>query len=203
MSLSVGKKGLSLYNTNHETLVLFLPFIVITFEAGFWEMLILGGPTAAGKNTIGHLVARQRQQCAVIDFDDVRNMFVKPHRPPWDGEAGRQDQLLGVELVCGLAIRFARAGWDVVVLDVVMAHTAPRYRELLAEHNPIIVQLLPHFAENRRRFLERGRILTDDEFLWAYKHQIQFADYDWRIDNTNLSSKQVAQQIIRKVYEAL
>ena len=163
-------------------------------------MLILGGSTASGKNTIGHLLAKQRQKCAVIDFDDVRKMFVKPHRPPWDGEAGRQDQLLGVEMVCGLADRFAQAEWDVVVLDVVMSHSAPRYRELLVEHNPVLVQLLPQFAENRRRFLERGRVLTDDEFLWVYEHQIAFTEYDWRIDNINLSPEHVSEQLNQKVW---
>ena len=83
-------------------------------------MLLLSGPTAAGKNTVAQQIARQRERCAIVDFDAVRAMFVHPHLAPWDGEAGAAQLLLGVEQVCGLAHGFARAGWDVIVLDVVM-----------------------------------------------------------------------------------
>ncbi len=45
-------------------------------------MLILSGPTAAGKNTVGRVLAQRRRRCAVVDFDAVRAMFVQPHRAP-------------------------------------------------------------------------------------------------------------------------
>ena len=53
------------------------------------EILILTGPTAAGKNTVGKLIAYQRERCAMVDFDLVRTMFVQPHLPPWMGEEGK------------------------------------------------------------------------------------------------------------------
>ena len=72
-------------------------------------MLILTGPTAAGKNTVGRLLAYQRHRCAVVDFDLVRAMFVQPHQPPWMGEEGKMQQILGVQHVFNLAIGFAKA----------------------------------------------------------------------------------------------
>lgn len=46
--------------------------------------MILTGPTAAGKNTINHIIARSCSPCAVVDFDAIRNMFVNPHLTSWD-----------------------------------------------------------------------------------------------------------------------
>ena len=159
-------------------------------------MLILTGPTAAGKNTVGTLLAKRRERCAVVDFDAVRAMFVQPHRAPWQGAEGKAQHLLGTQLVCLLAERFARAGWDVIILDVVTAETAVLYRHLLDPFKPTIVQLLPAFAELQRRFYQRGPVLTDDELAQVYAEQQAFPHYDIRIDNTHWSPNEVAEQIV-------
>lgn len=159
-------------------------------------MLILTGPTAAGKNTVGHRIARERERCAVVDFDAVRAMFVQPHRAPWQGEEGKAQQILGVRLVCALASGFADAGWEVLVLDVVSDQTAPLYRALLAGRQPQIVQMLPRFAEIKRRFDARGPVLTDEELTLVYDEQRRFKDYDLRIDNTAQTPEETAGRII-------
>lgn len=162
-------------------------------------MLILTGPTAAGKNTVGTLLAKQRERCAVVDFDAVRAMFVQPHCPPWEGEEGKAQLLLGTHLVCLLAERFARAGWEVIILDVVTEETAPLYRQLLAEFKPTIVQLLPAWPELQRRFYRRGPVLTDAQLARVYAEQCAFTQYDVRIDNTGFSPDNVVEQIANMV----
>ncbi len=157
-------------------------------------MLILTGPTAAGKNSVAKLLAQQRERCAVIDFDVVRHMFVNPHRAPWQGDEGKAQQLLGVQLVSSLAEGFAGAGWKVIIVDVLSDETIDQYQRLLNRFNPRIVQLLPSFAELKRRFVERDPCLTDDEFKMVYEQQCAFTQYDLRIDNTALSAEQVAEQ---------
>ncbi len=87
-------------------------------------MLILSGPTAAGKNTVGRVLAQRRLRCAVVDFDAVRAMFVQPPRVPWQGAEGRVQHLLGLQLVSGLAAEFAAAGWEVIILDGLTMETA-------------------------------------------------------------------------------
>ena len=159
-------------------------------------MLILTGPTAAGKNTVGTLLAKQRDRCAVVDFDAVRAMFVQPHRAPWQGTEGKAQHLLGVHLVCLLAEQFAQAGWEVIILDVLTEESARLYRHRLDPFKPTIVQLLPAFAELHRRFSQRGPVLTEDELAHVYEEQCAFTQYDVRLDTTRLSPSSVVQHIV-------
>lgn len=62
-------------------------------------MLLLTGPTAAGKNTIGQLLSKYYSHCAIVDFDVINQMFAHPHYAPWQGEKGRQQKQLGIDLL--------------------------------------------------------------------------------------------------------
>lgn len=158
-------------------------------------MLILSGPSAAGKNTTGMLLARQRERCAVVDLDLVRAMIVQPHRAPWQGAEGAHQQRLGVQQTCRLALGFADDGWEVIILDVLSSATLALYRAHLAPIQPRIVQLLPTWEECRRRFQARGPVLTEEEFAMVYRDQEAFSEYDLRIDNTNIKPETVTAQL--------
>lgn len=158
-------------------------------------MLILSGPPASGKNTVGTLLARQRDRCAVVDADQVRAMIVQPHRAPWQGEEGWRQQRLGVLQTCRLASGFAEDGWEVIILDVLSERTLSLYRQHLDRYRPAVVQLLPSWAECRRRFLARGPVLTDDEFAMLYREQAAFTGCDLRVDTTTLSASAVVAQL--------
>ncbi len=160
-------------------------------------MIILTGPTAAGKNTIANIVAKKRERCAVVDFDLVRKMFVQPHKTPWDGEEGRSQQQLGVEMVCFLGRKFIEKGWEVVILDVVDNNTVNTYKELLIDHKPLIVLLLPTYDVIKDRFDSRGPVLSEKELKEVYKNQARFTSYDYMIDNSSTSPGDVAEQIIK------
>ncbi len=161
-------------------------------------MLLLTGPTAAGKNTVALQLAKQQKRCAVVDFDAVRAMFVQPHHAPWQGEEGKAQQFLGVQHVCQLARGFSNAGWKVVILDVVSNETAPIYRSEL--NNLKIVQLLPEFKELERRFNERGPVLTKEELMDVYRGQVKLKYYDARVDNTYLSPSGTVKTIAEYIF---
>jgi len=158
-------------------------------------MMILTGPTAAGKNTISHIIARTFPQCAVIDFDVIRNMFVNPHLTPWDGGEGKAQQYLGIQHVCKIALGFKEAGWKVIILDVLNNNTLQEYYSSLSGQPIKIVQLFPTFDELNKRFLTRGRCLTDEQFRWVYEEQSNLTNYDLRIDTTDLSPLEAAKII--------
>lgn len=113
---------------------------------------ILTGPSAAGKNTIAYLYARQFcQQCAVIDGDQVRGMYAQPHIAPWHGDEGLRQHQIGARHGAMLARSFNALELEVVLLDVLWADLASIYRSELTGLPLRIVRLLPTLDECLRR----------------------------------------------------
>ena len=160
------------------------------------SLVILNGPTGTGKNTVSEIVARRRERCAVIDYDDLRNQFRTPHLTPWDGEAGRRQNILGVEHACMLAKSFLANGYDCIVLDVLNDETAAIYRDLLAGHEPVLVHLLPNWDEILRRNGTRPPRLTPDELRMVYEGQARLTVFDERIDTTDMSPEETAERVL-------
>ena len=159
------------------------------------SVVILTGPAGSGKNTIAKSFAANQERCAVIDVDTVRQMLVHPHKAPWDGEEGKRQQILGVKNTCALAKNFSQDGSVVLILDVLPQETLSLYRKELSELNLKVVLLLPTFEEIQKRNKGRMQYITDDEILMLYKSQENLQDYDFKIDNTNLSVEEVVKQI--------
>jgi hypothetical protein len=154
---------------------------------------ILTAPTAAGKNTIGHLYATQFcERGAVIDGDAVRWMLRQPHAAPWDEAEGLTQHQLGVKHSSMLARSFVAEGYEVVILDVLWADLAQRYRMELQDFPVRIVRLLPSWDEALRRLHGRAPTISDFEARWVYETQVALRDYDYSLDNSDLSAEQVA-----------
>ena len=158
-------------------------------------ILILTGPPAAGKSTIGPLIAQQLERCAVIDVDWLRKMVIQPHIAPWRGEAGVAQLHLGVQNACAVARNCAATGFNVVILDVLTDETAQVYRTALADLGCQIVLLLPSLATALQRNRARGQFLTDAEVELLYGWQTALTIYDQQIDNTALPIDSVVRQL--------
>ena len=99
-------------------------------------ILIITGPPASGKSTIGPLIAKQLQRCVVIDVDLLRAMVKQPHIPPWQGEKGNAQLSLDVQNACAMAQNYVAAEFDVVILDVLTDETAHIYQQQLQTPPP-------------------------------------------------------------------
>ena len=159
------------------------------------KVLILTGPPGAGKNTIAEVLAHQQERCATIDVDVIRWMVRQPHRAPWEGVDGHEQQLLGVRNACLLMEQFIHHEYDVIIHDVLSDETAKLYRTRLNEYLSKIVLLLPSVEEITRRNLSRPSRLKDEEVAMLYKSQEQLADYDDKIDNSKLSVEEVVKRL--------
>lgn len=159
------------------------------------SILILTGPPAAGKNTVAAQLSQMRERCAVIDVDAVRQMLIKPHHAPWDGDEGVRQQIFGVENACWLARRFADADYDVLILDVIFPFTENVYQEQLQAYRTQIALLLPEREAVLQRNRQRGW-LPDDETMMLYDLMQSFDGYSLKIDNTQRSPTVVAQQLM-------
>jgi len=159
-------------------------------------LFILTGPPGAGKNTIASQFLQKLTKYAVIDVDSVRQMVVQPHKAPWEGVAGKAQQELGTHNASMLAVSFLRAGYSVLVLDVITDRTAKIYKQQLRGLDPKIILLLPKFKEVQKRNRNRPPRLKDKEIKMLYRWQQELTVFDKKIDNTNVSATQVVKQLL-------
>lgn len=168
----------------------------ITAKEKSMSVIILTGPPGAGKNTIAQIIAKRRNQCAVIDVDLVRWMILRPHKAPWEGSEGKKQQMLGARNACLLAKNFLREAYEVIILDVLTTDTAKLYKKQLQKNNVKIILLLPTYEEIQRRNILRPPRLKEDEVNMLYDQQKGFTGYDEIVDNTNLSPEETTHRVI-------
>jgi hypothetical protein len=102
-----------------------------------------------------------------VDADDVRQFVVAGAQAPWRGDEGAAQYRLGARNTSMLAGSFLRAGFDVVMADVLDPSTVTAYRTGLPDC--LIVHLVVPFDEARRRSRSRRVWLTDDEFALLHR----------------------------------
>lgn len=158
-------------------------------------ILVLTGPPASGKSTVGPLVANQLDRSVVIDVDLVRGMVKQPHVPPWVGQEGERQLRLGAENGSMLAIHFSKAGFNVILLDVLTDETAQIYRTTFKDVDHKIVVMLPSLEESIQRNRERGQWLKDKEVALLYEWQCKLTGFDDKIDNSDIPVNALAQKL--------
>ncbi len=161
------------------------------------KVLILTGPAGAGKNTVAHELAKLREKCAVIDIDLVRWMVLNPHKAPWEGIEGKIQVRLGMKNGCLLTKSLIEEGYDVVILDVVDDELVKLYREKLNGLDVKVVLLLPAFEEVIKRNNLRPSRLTEGRIKELYEMEENLTVFDKKIDNTNLSAEDVAEELYK------
>ncbi len=161
------------------------------------HVLILTGPSAAGKNTVATAFIDLVDRCAVIDVDMVRWMVVKPHVAPWNGEEGLRQHFLGVKNACAIAKNFSEEGFDVLILDVLSDDHARFYKSNLAAAGPKIIRLMPSHEEVlRRNYGRMSAVLKPEEIEFLYEMQVKLTVFDESIDNTEILAAEVARRLL-------
>ena len=157
---------------------------------------LLTGPAASGKNTIANVYAAHfSERCAVVDGDVVRQMLRQPHVAPWDEPEGLIQHRLGVHHNCLLAKSFVDNDCEVVILDVLWADLAARYRDELSVYALYVVRLLPSWEVSLKRLHGRPPSISDSEARWTYDAQLGLTEFDLSIDNSARTVEHVAQQL--------
>jgi hypothetical protein len=158
------------------------------------RVLVLSGPPAAGKSTVGRRLAGTRARCAFIDGDDVRQLVVAGAVAPWKGAEGRRQRRLSAINAGSLARNFAAAGIDVVIADVLDRETLPVYR---ASVDDLFVAHL-HVAYGRARDRAEGRPvhITWDEFALLHREQEGMEGADLWLDTTELTVEETAGRLL-------
>ncbi len=174
--------------------------------------LVLTGPSAAGKNAVAGELRKMHPGLAVLDVDAIRRVPGRPVIPnaaycelstrgllPAGEEVGAEEWRTGVAMAVEQARALARHHDAVAVLDLLSAESARVWRHEL--QRVLVVMLLPTREEIHRRYRKRAgeeghSRLGDDALIdLLYDHQQGFKDYDFLIDNTDVSATDAAARI--------
>ena len=163
------------------------------------DVLLLTGPPAAGKNTVGKLVAERLERSALVDADQVRAMVRRPHVAPWYEGEGTAQLRLGARNTCQLARSFAAEGYRVIALDYVTEETIRLYRGALDGLGLWIVRLLPALEEAQRRNRARGLWVSPDRLESLYAQISGLDGADETIDNTGIAAATLADELTARL----
>jgi len=116
------------------------------------------------------------------------------------GRGGRSQQLLGVEIMVGIAGRFAAEGWSTVLLETFRMRprgsTAAACRRRDDNRPPAAAwpEVMRRFRERERR--EGRRRLTDEEIRLVYDGQVALRQFDRSLDTTSASPEAAAAELM-------
>lgn len=168
-------------------------------------LLVTGAP-GSGKTTVTRLLARSLSRAALLDGDVVARLVVSGYVGPLDArsdEAARQVALCNNNL-CGLAHRFAQAGFTPVI-DWVVPDGAQLdvYRRALGSALRVVV-LDPGAASCITR--NQGRP-PDEQFFFdgydALRRSMHdgFGDEGWWLDTSEQTRELTAREILDGAYD--
>lgn len=147
--------------------------------------LVLTGGPAAGKTTIARGLVAGRRRAAHLDVDDLRQLVINSHAPPWDGAEGTAQHRLGVRNTAALAGNFSVEGYEVVISDVITTPILALYRQLLPQ--VFVLRLAIDLGEARVREATRTSLITAAEFEMLHDQQRQPLAVDAELDVSTMS----------------
>jgi chloramphenicol 3-O-phosphotransferase len=121
-------------------------------------VVLITGVQAAGKSTVGQALAERLPRSVHVRGDLFRRMIVSGRAeltPALEAEAIEQLRLR-YELAATVTDRYVRAGFSVVVQDILLEQELPRMTGLIESRPLFVVVLLPDPATIAARERERG-----------------------------------------------
>ncbi|MGP5128187.1 hypothetical protein ACTXKL_16780 [Brachybacterium tyrofermentans] len=157
--------------------------------------LVLSGGPAVGKSTCAGALARERDRCAAIDVDDVRQFVVAGAQTLWSGQGGEDQLLLAARNASAMARNFVGEGFDVTLADFVTTSSLDVYRDELPDCFVVHLQISLAGAQERAR--TRPVYLADHEFLLLHDMIETPPDADLVIDVEGMTCNLQLEQIRR------
>lgn len=120
----------------------------------------LTGPCAAGKTTVGKLLAQNNrfERAVFLESDAIRRMVWQGYVPPFpESAASRKQLLLSATSTARVAKTYYDAGFHVIIEDILEPSITSVYRDELQNRQTETFCLLPSKDELLRRDLTRSR----------------------------------------------
>ena len=163
---------------------------------------IITGPCAAGKSTVGKLLAKDAkfEHAIFIEADSIRRMVWSGYVPPFPETPDSRKQLvLAAQATSGVAKLYYEAGFSVFIEEVLEPFLTPVYLEELSECNMKVVCLLLDQKELFKRDASRSK----NEQIGKHCFELLKSFRTWAqsepwfvIDSTNQTPKETTQAIV-------
>ncbi len=163
---------------------------------------MLNGPGGAGKTTASRLLAKEFEQCALIEVDEVRKLIVQGEADPFTSE-GQEQLMLSTKNTALLARSYIDAGFSVIIDDCTTGKERLDYYFEAFEKNDFKVALV---LPSKQTLIERdnrreGRArLGIDKITWLYdRFSERLPNEDrWKvIDNTSLTPNATVLELLK------
>lgn len=163
------------------------------------EVIIVSGLPGAGKSTVAGLLAAHFERSVHLEADRLQHMIVRGGVWPGDEpiDEGFDQLALRGRNVCLLADSFCRAGFTVIVDDVVIGDRFDAITAELTTRPFYFVLLLPSLACLETRNKSRGK----DAFHQSsalYEVALQTPRYGMRVDNSSQAAAQTSELILAR-----
>ncbi len=171
----------------------------------FWDqprIVVITGVQAAGKSTVGRLLARRFRRGAHVEADVLQQMIVagaegvqEPGEPR--GEAARQLRLR-LKHMCLLGRSFYDAGFTAVLDDIILGDRWQHLQEEMRGYPFSLVVLAPGLDAVRARDETRPKQLLGDAWARYLDHALRttLAGEGLWIDSTHQSPEETVEQIL-------
>lgn len=164
-------------------------------------IILITGPSAAGKSTVAPLLARRFALGVHLEGDWFRRSIVSGRRDMTSAASNEalQQLRLRYELSAAAADRYRAAGFGVVVEDVVAGTLLAEYEQLFTTRPIQVIVLMPSLRSIRQREQHRESSgyagWTDGELYDAFDRQTPRIGH-W-IDSSNMTPSQTVDAIVR------
>jgi hypothetical protein len=172
---------------------------------GLSRIVLITGLMAAGKSTIGQILAERLPKSVHLRGDIFRKMIVngKADMTPTPSEEALAQLDLRYSLACATAEGYAAAGFRVLYQDVVLGSFLSKIAQRLARWRPGIVVLAPSLDAIEAR--EQGRTKSAYGQSWSPTMLGQALEQTPRLglwlDSTGLTPEQTVDQILARRHE--
>jgi predicted kinase len=164
-------------------------------------VFVISGLQAAGKTTVAGLLARSFERGVHVAGDSIREMVVAGGVAMTAGNpGGAAEQLLArYEAALAVARVYHKAGFSVVIEDVILGEMALRFLELVPWPEINFVMLAPSLEAVTAR--EQGRSKKGYGQAWSVRTLGTVLERDtpvfgWWLDSSELTAEDTAERIL-------
>jgi cytidylate kinase len=171
-------------------------------------LFVISGVPASGKSTVARLLASRLERALYISGDTIRAMVIsgRAETTPDEGDPELRNLLLRYEGALALAAVYLKAGFDVIVEDVIIGQVLRGFLPLVPVPEMHLVFLNPSADALTARDESRSKTAYGER--WSVRQlrdvlRVETARIGFWLDSTELTPEQTVDRILNELDKSL